>query len=148
MDRGLNELGHHYCDCTVGGDLPRLTQPICAACLQPPTTTVEEVRVSDTEATIKIKIKKKTNSDKAKEVAKVDHPYEALKYPTKEQATSTSTDQEPPTTSQAAADTHHAVPAMANTWSAMAEDQLAPADVIDVAGAADPTPSTASTTTL
>ena len=115
-----------------------MTQPICAACLQPPTTTVEEVRVSDTEMSIKINIKKKTNydTDKAKEVTKVDHHYEELKYPTKEKATST--DQEPPTTSQAAADTHHAVPCMA-------KDQLATADDIDVA---DKTPSTTSTTSL
>ena len=141
VDRGLNTLGHPYCDCTVGGDLPRLSQPVCAACLQPPTTTVEEVKVSDTETTIKIKIKKKTTSDKAKEVAKVDHTYETMKYPTKEQATSIPTDQELPTTSKMAADTHHAVPARAR-------DQLATADDIEVADPVDPTPSIASTTAL
>ena len=147
VDHGLNTLGNPYCDCTVGGDLPRLSQPICAACLQPPTTTVEEVKVNDTETAIKIKIKRKTNSEKVKEAAKVDHPYETIKYPTMEQATSTSTDQEFPTTSQAVADIHRAAPPPPHRAEpARIQDQLATADSIEVAETADPTPSTSAST--
>ena len=132
----VDDFGHLYCD--LGGELPRTIQPVCAACLEPSNTTVEEVRVSDSEMSININIKKKTkyDTDRIKEVGKDDHVYEELKVPNKDQKTPTA-DQEAPTTVQATADIHHAVPCIA-------KDQMATAEDIDVVEEEAPSTSTTS----